>query len=213
MTTYLVDPAIEAYAKRHTQPEPDLLQTIVSETEANIPDAHMLVGRVEGRLLKMLVQLVQAKNILEIGTFTGYSALCMAEGLSLQGRLITCEIDPKMAAIAQRYFDASPYAAQIECRVGPALESMEALNDQTFDLIFIDADKDNLFAYYEKSLAMLRSGGIIVIDNTLWRGEVLAPEKKSAKIIDGLNAKIKVDERVENVLLPLRDGIQVIRKK
>jgi caffeoyl-CoA O-methyltransferase len=171
----------------------------------------MLTGRLEGRLLKLLAALCGAERVLEIGTFTGYSALSMAEGLPDDGRIITCEIEKAHAAMAQRYFDRSPHGKKIEIRLGPALETLASLTGP-FDLAFIDADKGNYPAYYERSVELVRPGGLILVDNTLWSGQVLNPQDAESKAIDALNRRIAADARVENVLLTVRDGLQVVRK-
>ncbi|MDB5103392.1 MAG: Caffeoyl-CoA O-methyltransferase [Fibrobacteres bacterium] len=208
----IVDKDLERYAFDHTSPEPDLLRRLSEETHAKMQMPQMLTGRLEGRLLKLLAQTSGAKRILELGTFTGYSALSMAEGIPEDGKVVTCEIDPVNAAMAQRYFDASPHGRKIEIRLGPALETLEGLA-APFDMAFIDADKENYPAYYEKALDLIRPGGLVLIDNTLWSGLVLKPHDRETIAIDAVNRRIAGDERVENVLLTVRDGLQVVRKK
>ena len=208
----LVEEVLEEYAFRVTQEEPENLQKLITLTYEQMDFPEMLSGRVEGRFLKLLVQLVQPKLILEVGTFTGYSALSMAEGLSEDGKIITCEIDPKAQKVANEAFDTSPFGHKIELRMGPAIETIRQL-DQTIDLSFIDADKENYPLYYEEILARTRPGGLIIIDNALWSGQVLNPQDTASKAIARLNEMISKDNRIENVLLTVRDGIQLVRKK
>ena len=208
----ILNKKIEQYVFSHTQKESSLLTELEKETYQKMELPQMLTGRIEGRFLKMLVQLTNTKNILEIGMFTGYSALSMAEGLPPDGHIITCEVDPRAKEIAEKYFSKSPHGKMIEIRMGPALLTLKTLT-QTFDLVFIDADKENYLEYYEIVLSKLKSGGVIIIDNALWGGRVLKPEDKETKTIDDLNKHIAKDDRVENVLLAIRDGINLIRKK
>jgi caffeoyl-CoA O-methyltransferase len=202
---------IERYAYERTKREPEPLPALATATAA-MPGAGMLTGRVEGRFLCMLVKLLNAKRVLELGTFTGYSALSMAEGLPADGQLITCELDQTHADIARSWFARSVHGAKIELRLGPALGTIASL-EGSFDLAFIDADKENYPAYYQACLAKLRSGGLLVIDNTLWSGKVLSPSEPSAQAIDSLNRIIERDERVDNVLLTVRDGVHLVRKR
>lgn len=208
----LIDQEIESYAFQVTQPEPDYLKNLFDRTyaEMNYPD--MITGRIEGRLLKFIVQMLQPRLVLEIGTFTGYSALWMAEGLPDEGRIITCDIDPNAQRIAQAAFDASPCRDKIELRMGPALDTVRQLNE-TIDMSFIDADKENYPAYYEEVLLRTRPGGVIIIDNALWYGRVLDPQDTDSRAVASLNEVILKDNRVENVMLTVRDGIQLVRKK
>lgn len=208
----VADEDLERYAFDHTAGEPDLLRRLSDETYAKMQMPQMLTGRLEGRLLKLLVQISGARQVLEIGTFTGYSALSMAEGLPEDGLVVTCEIEDAHAAMAQRYFDASPHGKKIRIRMGPALDTLGGLQGP-FDLAFIDADKENYPEYYEKTLGLIRPGGLILVDNTLWSGLVLKPHDRESVAIDTLNKRIAKDSRVENVLLTVRDGIQVVRKK
>lgn len=208
----LINPNIEKYAYTSTQSESELLQDLIEQTYAEIARPHMLTGRVEGRLLKLLVQIHQPKLIVEVGTFTGYSALSMAEGLREDGKIITCEIDPKAEKIAQQAFDQSPYKKKIELRMGPALETIKNL-EQEIDFSFIDADKSGYPAYYEETLKKTKPGGLIILDNALLSGRVLTQPDNSSKAVAALNEKISKDDRVENVFLTVRDGIQLVRKK
>ena len=207
-----IDETVEGYVHEHTQPAPELLERLEKYTRENTPDPDMLTGRVEGRFLKMIVQITGVKNILELGTFTGYSALSMAEALPGDGRLVTLERDPEAKAIAEDYFSQSPHGNKIEIKFGEAMETIMDL-DFTPDLVFLDADKDRYPEYYDIIVDMLNPGGLILIDNSLWDGEVVNPETESARAIAKMNELIVADERVENVLLTVRDGIQLIRKK
>jgi caffeoyl-CoA O-methyltransferase len=206
----IVDEAIEAYAREHTQEAPELLERIERETLA-MPDAQMLTGRTEGQFLRMLAILVNAERILEIGMFTGYSALMMASALPDHGELHTCDIDPEAETIARRHFAESPHGRKIRIHMGPALETLERL-DGPFDLAFIDADKENYPNYYEPVLTRLRPGGLLVVDNTLWSGGIIDPQDEAAHAIHELNERIQHDPRVENVLATIRDGIHIARK-
>jgi len=212
--TFIVTDEIEQYALEHTRAEPELLQDLSRQTWQKMQLPQMLTGRLEGRFLKMLVQLQQPKLIVEIGTFTGYSALSMAEGLSEDGKIITCEVNPEAQAMAQRAFDASPFGQKIEIRMGEALYVLPTI-EQSIDMAFIDADKENYPNYYEMVLQKMPSGGLIVLDNMLWSGNVLnpKPEDKDSQALAQLNELIGKDERVENVLLTVRDGIQLVRKR
>lgn len=213
MITY-TDPKIEEYCQQHTSAEPSLLVKLTKETHQKINAPQMLSGKLEGRFLKMLTQLINAKRVLEIGMFTGYSALSFAEALPLGGKVVTCEINLDSAMMAKKYFDQSPHGKKIEVRMGPALVTLEILikQKQKFDLVFLDADKENYPIYYQKTLPLLRSGGLLIVDNCLWSGEVLSPKSKSALAIDKLNQMILKDKKVESVMLPVRDGVNVVRK-
>jgi caffeoyl-CoA O-methyltransferase len=208
----LVDEVIDRYAFEHTRPEPEPLQALAARTQKEMRDPEMLTGRVEGRLLKMIVQLCRPRFILDVGTFTGYSALSMAEGLNENGRIVTCEINPAAQKVAQETFGASPFGHRIEIRMGPALDTIRALESEV-DLSFIDADKERYPAYYEEILSRTRSGGVLVFDNMLWSGRVVDPRDRATRAIAALNETITRDERVENVLLTVRDGVQLVRKR
>lgn len=208
----LVDERIDNYAFANTTPEPELLQSLAERTERDMTDAQMLTGRVEGRLLKLLVQLCRPRRVLEVGTFTGYSALSMAEGLEEDARIITCEIDPVAEKVAREAFDASPVGHRIEIRMGPALDTIRTLAEP-IDLSFIDADKERYPEYYEAILQRTRPGGLLVLDNMLWSGRVTEPADEISRTLAALNEKIAGDERVECVLLTVRDGVQVVRKR
>jgi caffeoyl-CoA O-methyltransferase len=173
-----------------------------------------MVGTVEGRFLEFLAHMTRARRILEIGMFTGYSALSMAQGMPEDGRIITCDVDPEAERIARRHFDASPYADRIEIRMGPALETVSTL-EGPFDLVFIDADKTNYRNYFEAVLPKLAEGGVIAVDNVLWSGRVLdvaANDDADTRAIAEFNTAVRNDPRVECVLLTIRDGVTLIRK-
>jgi caffeoyl-CoA O-methyltransferase len=204
---------IEDYCLRHSSTGSKLLQELEKHTRRHCEDSQMLIGPHEGALLAMLVRLSGARRILEIGTFTGYSALCMAGALPKNGRLITCEIKPEHADIAQSFFDRSPHGRKIRLRFGPALETLSSFPRSTnFDFVFLDADKENYVNYYEAVLPRLRRGGLIVADNVLWSGRVLAPKNKTDRAIVAFNKYVRRDPRVECVMLPVRDGVSQIRK-
>ncbi len=207
----IVRPEIAAYAEAHTTPHPDFMRALAEDTRETLPVPEMLSGHLEGRLLEMLVFASGAKRVLELGTYSGYSALAMARGLPEDGRIVTCEFEDEHADFAQRHIDASPFADRIEIRRGPALETMETL-DGPFDLIFVDADKPNYPAYYEKALELLAPRGLIVLDNTLWSGRVLAPDDDRSQLMHDLNERIVADERVVCVQLPVRDGVTIVRR-
>ncbi|MCC6489013.1 MAG: class I SAM-dependent methyltransferase, partial [Candidatus Hydrogenedentes bacterium] len=173
---------------------------------------HMQVGKVEGAFLRMLARLTNARHILEIGTFTGYSALCLAEGMEDGGRLITCDVDPEATDIAKQHWARSPHGSKIELRLGPALETIAAL-EGPWDLVFIDADKQNYIHYWEAVMPKVRQGGLLVADNVLWSGRVVNPQKESDFAVDRFNKHVVSDPRVEAVLLTVRDGITLAWKK
>ena len=210
--TEITDPAVEQYATEHTSAEPALLVELAQATR-EFSQAHtMMVGRLEGRFLKMLVAAVGARSVLEIGTFTGYSALAMAEALPGDGRLITCELDATHADMARRFIARSPYADMIEVRVGPALETVRAL-EGTFDFIFIDADKPSYVDYYEAAHPLLSDRGVIAVDNVLWSGRVVDESDTSENTVAlrRFNDHVMADPRVECVTVPIRDGVMLIR--
>jgi caffeoyl-CoA O-methyltransferase len=204
--------AVEQFAHDHTEPETDLYVRLREETYRAMQSPQMQVDVIEGRFLQMLVRLSSAKRILELGMFTGYSALMMAEALPDNGHLITCEIDPKAEAIARRYFAESPHGDKITIRMGPALDTIKTLADP-LDLVFIDADKLNYSNYYEACLPLLKSGGLVVADNVLWSGKVLHPKDADDHAIVAFNRLVQSDSRVENVCLTVRDGMMLARKR
>jgi caffeoyl-CoA O-methyltransferase len=208
----MIDEKLEAYATDHTSAEPVLMEQLARETMENMKFPSMLTGKLQGSFLRMLVELIAARRVLEVGMFTGYTTLMMASALPEDGELITCEVDPKAEIIARRYFAESEHGRKVEIRMGPALQTMASL-DGPFDFAYIDADKENYPAYYEGCLDRLRAGGVIAIDNVLWSGKVLEPKDEASNAIATLNATIQVDPRVDNVLLPIRDGLMLVLKK
>lgn len=202
---------IEDYAERCSKPFSSLHDKLWVETYAKTHSPAMMVGRLEGRFLKMIAEMAGARRILEIGMFTGYSTLVWAEALPKDGRVVTCEINPETTEIAKRYFAESGHAHKIEVKLGRALDSLRAISGP-FDLCFIDADKENYGAYYDRCLELVRPRGLILLDNMLRGGRVLDPQDPGTKAIDALNQRIRGDGRVENVLLPIRDGIMLVRK-
>ena len=207
-----INEAVEQFAHDHTEPESDLFLRLRDETYRDMNCPQMQVGRIEGRFLKMLVRLTGARRILEIGMFTGYSALMMAEGLPDDGKIVTCDVDPKAEAIARRYFAESPNGHKIEIRMGPALETIKTLSG-ALDMVFIDADKGNYSNYYEAVLPLVKTGGLIVADNVLWSGRVLHPEAPDDHAIVAFDKLVQSDPRVENVCLTVRDGMMLAWKK
>lgn len=205
---------LDQYCCNHSAEENDLLKRINRETHLEVLQPRMLSGHFQGRVLSMLSKMIQPQRILEIGTYTGYSALCMAEGLSPDGKLVTIDVNEELANRVQGYFDASVFAKQIHYIISSALDVIPTLNE-TWDLVFIDADKQNYIEYYELILPFVRSGGYVILDNVLWSGKVAEPDKndKDTVLLRKLNALIHEDERVEEVLLPIRDGLMIARKK
>jgi caffeoyl-CoA O-methyltransferase len=212
--SFVVPAPLEAYAAAHTTPPPAHLQALAEETEATLALPQMMVGPLEGRFLEFLVAATRARRVLEIGTFSGYSALAMAAGLPPDGTIVTCELDPRHAEVARRHVAASPYAGRVEVREGPALETVATLPGP-FDLVFVDADKRSYQAYYEAVLPKLADGGLIVVDNVLWSGRVLDPADTSedTEAIRAFNAYVRADERVTCVVLTVRDGVTLVRKR
>lgn len=210
----LVAPEIEAYAQAQSMPESDAARALREETQRTMAYAQMLVGPLEGAFLKMVTQLVGARRVLEIGMFTGYSALWFAEALPDDGRVLTCEVDESSAALGRKHFANSPHGRKIEIRLGPALETMRELAGP-FDVIFIDADKVNYLNYYRRAMELLSPAGVILIDNVLWDGDVLKqpPSDDKTAAIQELNRTVANDPRVTAVLVTIRDGVLMIRKK
>ena len=210
----IADPRVEQYAAEHTTPEPPWFATLAEETRNATRAPTMMVGTLEGRLLTALVAMLRPRSVLEIGTFTGYSALSMAEALPPDGRIVTCDISEEHLAIARRHIAASPYAGVIEIRSGPALETIATLPGP-FDLVFIDADKTSYSAYFEATLAKLAPDGVILVDNVLWSGRVLDPAitEPDTAAIKAFNDQVLADDRVEVVMLTVRDGVSLIRHR
>lgn len=209
----LIPSEMEAYAEAHSMAESAVCRALREETHRTMEYPQMLVGPLEGAFLKMMTQLVGAKRVLEIGMFTGYSALCFAEALPIDGTVITCEVNDKSAELARRYIAKVPFGSKVSIRMGPALETMRTLAGP-FDLIFIDADKTNYLNYYRRALDLLAPNGVILIDNVLWSGEVLKqpPPDESTAAIQELNRIVSADPRVTAVLVTIRDGILVVRR-
>lgn len=206
---------VEDYAASVSTADPDLLAELEAETRATFADrVSMLTGHPVGRFLAMLSATIRPRLVVEVGTFTGYSALSMAEGLAPDGRIITLDISERHTAVARRFFDRSPYADRIEIRLGPAVESLAAIAGP-IDLAFIDADKANYFAYYEAILEKLAPNGLIVVDNVLWYGRIFdeTDQTEDTNAIRAFNAKVAADPRVEAVLLTVRDGMTLIRRR
>ena len=212
---HFIPEALDQYTVQHSEDEPELLQALTRETYQKILQPRMLSGHYQGRVLSIISKLIRPKTILELGTFTGYSALCLAEGLQKDGELHTIDINDELVAFQRRYFNQSEYGAQIHQHLGPALEIIPKLN-LTFDLVFMDADKLNYINYFYKIIDKLNPGGVILSDNVLWSGKVIEPLDKndiSTKIVLDYNRLLKEDERLETVLLPIRDGLTVSIKK
>lgn len=211
----MIDPKIENYSEEHSSNHSAILNELYRETHLKVMHPRMLSGQQQGRFLSMLSHMIRPKAILEIGTYTGYSAICLAEGLSKEGKIHTLELDPELEKIANKYFKKAGVDKQIVQYFGDALEIIPSL-DILFDLVFIDADKNNYANYYRLIFDKVRSGGYILVDNVLWSGKVIEPLKKGDKDTLGIiefNTLVQQDERVENVLLPIRDGLMLIRKK
>ena len=211
----MIDEEIQAYSEDHTTEESPLLKKINRDTHANVLMPRMLSGHVQGRILSMFSNMIKPDVILEIGTYTGYSALCLSEGLTNTGKIITIDIDEELEERVRGFFAESEFVNKIDYRIGNALDIIPEI-DETIDLVFIDADKVNYLNYFDLVIDKLRSGGIIIADNVLWSGKVIeGREKKPTKDTEGLkafNASIQNNKRVENVLMPVRDGLMVIRK-
>ena len=209
----LVPEPIERYAMARTTPLPPLLEELISVTHERFGrQARMLSGQLEGTLLQMLIASMQARRVLEIGTFTGFAAQMIAVALPDNGELITCDVDPKAIEVARRFFERSPHGHKISLQEGPALETMRSL-EPPFDLIFIDADKESYIPYYEEALRLLSQSGLIAVDNVLWSGRVLDPKEESDRAIVAFNEHVSRDQRVTNVILTVRDGLMLVRRK
>jgi caffeoyl-CoA O-methyltransferase len=208
----ITDADIQRYAELNTSPEPEYLQRINRDTHAQVLSPRMLSGHYQGRLLRMISLMIRPQSILEIGTYTGYSALCLAEGLAPGGKIITIDINEELENRVRKNFSASPFASVIEFICGDARKIIPGLNINP-DLVFIDADKKGYAEYYNLILPKLRPGGWILVDNVLWDGKVTEenPDTKTRIILD-FNKMIAADERVEKILIPIRDGLTLIRK-
>lgn len=204
---------LQVYTEKHTTDESSLLKRINRETHAQVLMPRMLSGHLQGRVLSMISKMVRPKVILEIGTYTGYSAICLAEGLQKDGKLVTLDINEELEKRVRGYFQEANLESVIDYRIGNALEIIPSLS-MSFDLVFIDADKENYSRYFDLVIEKVSQGGYILADNVLWSGKVLAtkPDKDTRAILS-FNEKIHSEPRVENVLLPIRDGIMLVRKK
>ncbi|MCW3063267.1 MAG: O-methyltransferase [Solirubrobacterales bacterium] len=208
----ITDPDIERYATEHTSPLPDFMAAIAADTREHLQAPEMLIGELAGRFLEFLTFALRARRVLELGTYSGYSALAMASGMgSGGGEIITCERDPEHAAIARRNIAASPFADMIDVREGAALDLLAGV-EGPFDLIFIDADKPSYPAYFEACLPLLADRGLMALDNMLREGDVLHPADEGTRVLAELNDQIAADPRVVQILLPLRDGLVLVHR-
>ena len=209
-----ISEALSNYSEQHSEAESALLNELNRETHLKAMSPRMLSGHIQGRFLSMISKLSKPKNILEIGTYTGYSALCLAEGLDAEGKLITIDPNEETNIMACKYFERSAYAKQIELKSGDATKIIPTLT-QTFDIVFIDADKRNYALYFDLIIDKVKKGGLIIADNVLWSGKILMPENEmdvDTKAIHEFNKKINNDKRVSNLLLPIRDGLLLMLK-
>ena len=207
-----LDPNLEAYVAKHSEQEPELLQKLARETHLKVLQPRMLSGAYQGRLLALLSKLIAPKRILEIGTYTGYSALCLAEGLQANGQIDTIDINEELTDMQRKYFDVSGYGKHIVQHLGNAAEIIPAI-EGTFDFVFIDADKEQYPLYFDLIVDRVRSGGLIIADNVLWSGKVLEPATDEAtESLQSFNKKVAKDSRVETVILAVRDGLTLLRK-
>ena len=210
----ILDPILQHYLDSHCEPEPQQLQAINRNTHVNVLRPHMLSGHYQGRLLSFFSKILAPKCILEIGTFTGYSALCLAEGLQPDGLLHTIEVNPEMEEQLTQTFNQSAWAKQIVLHIGDATQVIKQLNTLTYDLVFIDADKKNNLTYFNLIIDQVKPGGLIIIDNVLWKGKVYSDANDAdTRMIRGFNDQLTADQRVDNLILPVRDGIFIGRKK
>jgi caffeoyl-CoA O-methyltransferase len=212
--SFIVEPLVEEYAEAHSTPNGELFERLAAETREKTTAPQMMVGLLEGTFLAFLVRSVGARRVLELGTFTGYSSISMALALPPGGRVITCDVNEETNAIASRYAEDAGVADRIDFRLAPALETIAGL-DGPFELVFIDADKENYVNYYEATLPLLADNGLMVVDNTLWSGVVADPDNQdeTTLAIRALNERVLEDPRVENVLLTVRDGMNLVRRR
>jgi predicted O-methyltransferase YrrM len=208
-----IDPLLDKYVCEHTANESDLLKKINRETHLEVLQPRMLSGHFQGRVLSMFSKMIRPERILEIGTYTGYSAICLAEGLTPNGKLVTIDINEELAARVRGYFAESPYSHQIDHLIGDAMELIPALNEK-WDIVFIDADKHNYINYYHLVFPMVKVGGYIIADNVLWSGKVIdtSQQDKDTQLLREYNQLNQEDNRVEEVLFPIRDGLMIARK-
>ena len=206
-------PEMDRYLENHASAEPAILKKLRKETYQKTTQPHMISGYQQGRLLAILSKMMQPKRILEIGTFTGYATLCLAEGLAKEGKITTLDVNEDLAYLPQKYFNESEYSAQIDFRIQDAKVFLKETNE-IFDLVFIDADKENYVEYFKLIKARLKSGSVVMFDNVLWYGKILEenPKMKSTQNIKELNDLVAQDEDFENLILPLRDGVNLMRK-
>lgn len=212
---HFIPQELDDYVVAHSQQEPELLQKLTRETYQKILQPRMLSGAFQGRILSMISKLINPKNILEIGTYTGYSAICLAEGMKADGELHTIDINEELIDFQRKYFNQSDYGKQIHQHLGDATEIIPSLNT-TFDLVFIDADKPNYVNYFHTIINKMNPGGVILSDNVLWSGKVLEPLKpndESTRVLLDYNKLLNEDSRIETVLLPIRDGLTISRVK
>jgi caffeoyl-CoA O-methyltransferase len=210
----IVEPRVEEYAEAHSSPADDLFERLAAETREKTEIPEMMMGATEGRLFGVLVRTIHARRILEVGTFTGYSSISMALALPDDGRVITTDVNEETTAIARRYAEEAGVAERIDFRIAPGLETIAGL-EGPFDLVFIDADKENYVNYYEATLPLLAANGLMIVDNALWSGAVADPENDSetTRAIRALNDRILEDPRVDNVLLTVRDGMNLVWRR
>ena len=208
-----IDPLLDKYVCEHTANESDLLKKINRETHLEVLQPRMLSGHFQGRVLSMFSKMIRPERILEIGTYTGYSAICLAEGLTPNGKLVSIDINEELAARVKGYFDESPYSQQIDYLIGDAMTIIPNLKSQ-FDIVFIDADKSNYINYYHLVFPMVKVGGYIIADNVLWSGKVIdsSQQDKDTLLLREYNQLVHQDDRVEEVLFPIRDGLMIARK-
>jgi caffeoyl-CoA O-methyltransferase len=210
---HFISEELENYIAQHSQNEPELLAALNRETHQKVLQPRMLSGHFQGRVLSMLSKLIRPMHILEIGTYTGYATLCLCEGMQKNGSIDTIDINEELASIQKKYFDLSSWPTQIIQHIGDAMEIIPTL-EKKYDLVFIDADKENYLNYFDLIVPMMNEGGIILSDNVLWSGKVLEtpdPRDLSTNILLEYNKKLQQDPRVETVLLPIRDGLTVSR--
>ena len=209
-----ISPEMDRYLENHASSEPDILKRLRKETFQKTTQPHMISGYLQGRLLVIISKMLQPKNILEIGTFTGYATLCLTEGLAKEGKITTIDVNEQLAYLPKKYFQESEFSAQIDFQLKDAKDFLKE-TDEFFDLVFIDADKENYPEYFHLIKSRVKSGAVILFDNVLWYGKVLEEnsKQKSTQKIQELNDLVAKDEDFENLILPLRDGINLIRKK
>lgn len=207
-------PEMDRYLENHTSAEPALLKQLRKETYQKTTQPHMISGYLQGRFLSILSQMAQPQNILEIGTFTGYATLCLAEGLAKDGKITTVDVNEELSYLPKKYFQESEYRDQINFHLEDAAQFLKKTTEE-FDFIFIDADKENYVEYFLLLKDKIKSGAVLLFDNVLWYGKVLEenPKQKSTQIIQQLNEMISKDRNFENLILPLRDGLHIVRKK